>query len=333
MMQTSEAAPASNLSSPVADGSTYGTPGAKSHSAASSEPSPAMGKQNEKDPQMVVSAGKSIKNMLVDLMGVLEPQAKSKIFIQGDVTLRIEGREAYTISLFNEDGIEPSNLKVQIGHAKAPSNPPTEQSNGASNRKRAQEALSLSEETDASQKRRRVESMEDNQDQPGDTVQEEKDATATAPAEDHADSNASIMTKLHSVSAQIKWVEECRRIADEAHDGREERWRSSSATFHDETRKARERHEAWVVQEMAWQRNMLIGLSNDMKGLHSIGHSMKWETPASMQQVPPPGPPLPMGPAQSGQPHPFVPYNSKPAKNAGGAAGKASTAGTNIRPK
>ena len=58
--------------------------------------------------------------------------------------------------------------------------------------------------------------------------------------------------------------------------GREERWRSSSATYHDETRKGRERHEAWIVQEMAWQRNMLIGLSNDMKGLHSIGHSMKW---------------------------------------------------------
>ncbi|RDI77448.1 hypothetical protein Vi05172_g12562 [Venturia inaequalis] len=332
-MQLSEATPASNLSSPVAEGSTYGTPGAKSHSAASSEPSPAMGKQNENDPQMVVSAGKSIKNMLVDLMGVLEPQAKSKIFIQGDVTLKIEGREAYTISLFNEDGIEPSNLKVQIGHAKVPSNPPVDQPNGASNRKRAQEALSLSEEADASQKRRRIDSADDSQSTSSDPVPEDTGATAPARVDDTSDSNACIMTKLHSVSAQIKWVEECRRIADEAHDGREERWRTSSATFHDDTRKGRERHEAWIVQEMAWQRNMLIGLSNDMKGLHSIGHSMKWETPASMQRAPPPGPPLPPGPSHPGQPSPFVPYNSKTSKNASGAAGRANAPGTNIKPK
>jgi hypothetical protein len=215
-MQSSEASPASNLSSPVADGSTYGTPGAKSHSAAS-EPSPIMGKQNEIDPQLVVGAGRSIKNMLVDLMGVLEPQAKSKIFIQGDITLRIEGREAYTISLFNEDGIEPSNLKVGIDKAKISSKSPPDQSNGAgaSNRKRTQDAMNLTDDAEDPQKRRRIDSVEDQGESsnplPGDT-----DATAHDEA---SDSNASIMTKLHSVSAQIKWVEECRRIADEAHDG------------------------------------------------------------------------------------------------------------------
>jgi hypothetical protein len=58
--------------------------------------------------------------------------------------------------------------------------------------------------------------------------------------------------------------------------GREERWRSTSATFHDDLRKGRERHEAWIIQEMAWQRDMLIGLSHDMKNLQSLGHSMKW---------------------------------------------------------
>lgn len=214
-MQSSEATPASNLSSPVADGSTYGTPGDKSHSAASSEPSPVMGKQNENDPQLVVSAGRSIKNMLVDLMGVLEPQAKSKIFIQGDITLKIEGREAYTIFLFNEDGIEPSNLKVGIGNAKIASKSPPDQSNraGASIRKRTQDATNLSEDTDDSQKRRRIDSVEDQGDS-SDPLSGE-----TTACEEALDSNASVMTKLHSVSAQIKWVEECRRIADEAHDG------------------------------------------------------------------------------------------------------------------
>jgi hypothetical protein len=214
-MQSSEPSPAANLSSPAVDESTYGT-GAKSHSAAS-DPSPIMGKQNENDPQLVVGAGRSIKNMLVDLMGVLEPQAKSKIFIQGDITLRIEGREAYTISLFNEDGIEPSNLKVEISKAKIASKPALDQFNGAdaSVRKRSHDDMNLEVDPEDSQNRRRIESVED-QDEPSDPLPGETNITSRDKA---SDSNAGIMTKLDNVSKQIKWVEECRRIADQAHDG------------------------------------------------------------------------------------------------------------------
>jgi hypothetical protein len=151
-------------------------------------------------------------------MGVLEPQAKSKIFIQGDITLKIDGREAYTISLFNEDGIEPSNLKVGINKAETPSNstsPPDQANGGASSRKRSQDAVNAHDDTDGSQKRRRIDSVEDRPESNGQLLGE----TGAKTREEAKDSNASIMTKLHSVSAQIKWVEECRRIADEAHDG------------------------------------------------------------------------------------------------------------------
>jgi hypothetical protein len=206
-MQETEASPTSSASSPAPD--EYGTPGDKSNSAVS-ESTPVVAKRNEQDPQLVVSAGRSIKIMLVDLMGVLEPQAKSKVFIQGEITLRVEGREAYVISLFNEDGIEPSNLKVKIDKAAAPGRFPHEQSNGtdaSTNLKRPRDSVvDFTSDRDGAQKRRKVDF--------GDS-QEESSSKADATDEP---APSAIMSKLHNVSAQVKWVEECRRIADEAHE-------------------------------------------------------------------------------------------------------------------
>jgi hypothetical protein len=86
-----------------------------------------------------------------------------------------------------------------------------------------------------------------------------------------------IFQKLNNLSEQVHWVEQCHRVADEAHDNREDTWRTSSATFHDHVRQARERHETWIANEMAWQRNMLLNLSNEIKGLYPLNHSLKWK--------------------------------------------------------
>lgn len=256
------------------DGSTYGTP---TESATMTTRTGA-----DKDPQLVVGAARSLKNMFVDLMSVLEAQAKSKIFIQGDITLRVEGRESYTITLFNEDSVEPSDLKVRIGNVPA--------TNGGSHetpQKRGPECVDSDEATSPS-KRARID----------DTTKELEDVEEEATEE--APDTSTVSSKLNNISAQIKWVEECRRIAGELHDAREEKWRTTSATFHDDNRKARENHEKFLLAEMNWQRSMLIALANDMKGMQALSHSLKWETPPTpfpgpqQTQQPIPAPALPM---------------------------------------
>jgi hypothetical protein len=258
------------------DDSTYGTRADESSTM----------KPNEKDAQLVVGAGRSLKNMLVDLMGVLEGQANTKIFIQGDITLRVDGRAAYTIKLRNEDNVEPSNLKVRIDNAPA--------DNTA-----ADNAPIDTDGNGSTSEKRKSSQLEDNEDESESASKRVK--TAEQPAQPHTDEETAgeqdatdierIMTKFSNVSAQIKWVEECRRLAGQSHDAREEKWRSTSATFHDDNRKASERHNMWLTAEMGWQRNMLIQLANDVKGLYPLAHSMKWETPPTMNHS---APPIPM---------------------------------------
>jgi hypothetical protein len=254
--------------SPQSDGSTYGTPTNES----------ATVKVSEKDAQLVVGAGRSLKNMLVDLMGVLERQANTKIFIQGDITLRVDGRESYVINLRNEDNIEPSNLKVRIDNA-----PAQVYSAATASTAEKRKADDLEKDTtngaESASKRARTDdspTIEDNEDD--------------KPEEQDRSDFGRIMTKFHNVSAQIKWVEECRRVAGQAHDAREEKWRATSATFHDDNRKSREQHETWLVSEIGWQRNMLIQLANDVKGLYPLTHSLKWETPPQLSHSPAPLP-------------------------------------------
>jgi hypothetical protein len=228
--------------------------------------------------------------MLIDSMVVLSTQAKKQVFIQGDITLRIEGGETYAVSLFNADAIEPSDLKVSIVKV-SDEGPefPAEQSCGAvtattklsSSRKRGRDEsdhIDLLDNAKGASKRTRVDSGEDDNEHPTPDATREIDARKMQAESEFSESNPSIASRLQNVSAQIKWVEECRRIADDNHDRREDTWRTSSATFHDETRKARERHEAWMVSEMAWQRNLLVGMVNDLKGLYPLGHSLKWGT-------------------------------------------------------
>ncbi|KAF2501417.1 hypothetical protein BU16DRAFT_198850 [Lophium mytilinum] len=98
------------------------------------------------------------------------------------------------------------------------------------------------------------------------------------------------------LSSQIRWVEQCRRIASEAHDAREETWRTSSASFHDKNRQKRENFETRMLNESAIQGTMLSQILSEVKGLASVAFSLKWETPG---QYPPPYPaPVPSHPQQ-----------------------------------
>jgi hypothetical protein len=70
---------------------------------------------SDTDTNLVVGAGRSLKTMLGDLAAVLQEQAHAKIFISGEIHLRIDEREDYTLSLVMEDTADPSSLKVKIG--------------------------------------------------------------------------------------------------------------------------------------------------------------------------------------------------------------------------
>jgi hypothetical protein len=273
-----EASPASNHlptpTSPKHQTSTYGTPEDDTDSASSAVLIEASGK----DAQLVVSADRSLKNMLVDRMGVLETQANAHVFIQGEINVRVEGWETYNISLYNDEGVEPVQLKTRIDRISERSTKPTfrygtdhEATAGSTSKRKLDDdaPFHLTEAAEGTPKRARVDSGEGEARLP---------ETVLDGGRDKANSSIkppSVTSRLQNVSAQIKWVEECRRIAEEAHDRREETWRLSSATFHDETRKDRERHEAWMVSEMAWQRNTLVGMMKDLKGLYPLGHSLK----------------------------------------------------------
>jgi hypothetical protein len=285
-LRSTEASPASNhVSTPPSPHHNASTDGTPEDDADASPPA-----VEDSENQLVVRAGRSLKNMLVDLMAVLETQAKTRIFIQGDITLRVEGRDTYTVSLFNAEDIEPADLKVRINKV---TNSGPEFPIGQSNRtvaattelpytrKRAHDEsdhIDLSDLASGTSKRARVDSGEDEIGHSTPEATRRNGKGKTQSERESSEPAPTVVSRLQNVSAQIKWVEECRRIAEEGHDRREETWRTTSATFHDEMRKARERHEAWMVSEMAWQRNLLVGMANDLKGLYPLGHSLKWGT-------------------------------------------------------
>lgn len=233
-------------SSPADEGiSSYGTPDGRRDSSAKSEN--IFGADN--DANLVIGAGRSLKTMLGDLTSVLEDQAKAQVFLTGEMQLRISGREEYTLTLVMEHPSDPSSLNVKIDK--------TSSANGV---KRKASSVDMPSTSTTPKK-----------------PKPSADPPPSSPAHPALDT-------LAQLSQQIHWVETCRRVADEAHDAREDTWRTTSATFHHDAARARDRHEAWLAHEMAWLRNMLIGLNNDVKGLYPLGHSLKWETPPSAAQ-------------------------------------------------
>ncbi|KAF1977046.1 hypothetical protein BU23DRAFT_453815 [Bimuria novae-zelandiae CBS 107.79] len=125
------------------------------------------------------------------------------------------------------------------------------------------------------------------------------------------------------ISSQIRWLEECRRIASDAHDKREENWRTSSANFHDKARQERETFQGRMLQEQGIQTQTLNRILNEVKTFSLYMHSMKWETPGSMSVGPatpayhPPAIPSYHPPAFPTQPPPAFPTQSPPAPSRG----------------
>ncbi|KAF2272417.1 uncharacterized protein EI97DRAFT_445749 [Westerdykella ornata] len=104
-----------------------------------------------------------------------------------------------------------------------------------------------------------------------------------SPIAERDDQNTStndlIRQEVKLLSSQIKWVEECRRVADSLHDKREENWRTSSASFHDRNRQDREHFQNRMLHESAVQGKMLNEILNEVKAIGLYAQSMKWETP------------------------------------------------------
>ncbi|KAJ9647300.1 hypothetical protein H2199_002287 [Coniosporium tulheliwenetii] len=90
-----------------------------------------------------------------------------------------------------------------------------------------------------------------------------------------------VMAQFRNLSNQIRWVEDCRRIADEAHDIKEDNWRVTSATFHDNSQRRQQSHENWVKAEMKKQGNVLTQVLTEVRGLSNLTMSLKWETPTA----------------------------------------------------
>lgn len=59
-------------------------------------------------------------------------------------------------------------------------------------------------------------------------------------------------------SPKLRWLEHCRKSNADKVQAREEKWRSSSATFHDQARRDREKAEQRLEARLMSQRQLLV---------------------------------------------------------------------------
>lgn len=315
-------------------GGSSGDLSAEKTDASSSSP---LTKLDFKDEDVVGSAGQTICNMLSDLMGVLEGRVGAKVQLEGKLMLRIRGRAGWTVELKQEADGEETGLRCEVVRVTETAGLTNGRSQTeAAGRKRplehsadvqpsADTRVTDADTKDSQRKRPRLDgdatdgaaepprsteaaagapppgSVGGNSRPTVPLAHEERETATPIPSDPEM---ASVLSKLKNISHQIKWVEDCRRIADNHHDTREEHWRTTSATFHDEVRRVREKHENWMVREMTWQRDVLRQLLGELKGLGAAVHSVKWELPPGL---PPAAHPPLQGPAQPKQPIPRGP--------------------------
>ena len=70
--------------------------------------------------------------------------------------------------------------------------------------------------------------------------------------------SANTMAELTNISKLIPWLEHCRKTSADKVQAREEKWRTSSATFHDQTRREREAAEKRIEKKLEEQRELLV---------------------------------------------------------------------------
>jgi len=73
--------------------------------------------------------------------------------------------------------------------------------------------------------------------------------------------SASAMSELVNITKLLPWLERCRKTNADKVEARDERWRSSSATFHDQNRRDRETAEKQIKEQLESQRQLLIKLA------------------------------------------------------------------------
>lgn len=134
-----------------------------------------------------------------------------------------------------------------------------------------------------------------------------------SPSLDRDDTNKSsvsdtIRRESKLLSTQIRWVEDCRRVAADIHDKKEENWRTSSAGFHDRNRQDRENFQNRMLNESQVQGRVINQILNEVKAIGLYTQSMKWETPNHLATHPayPPQPTVPAFPTQHPPPTPAV---------------------------
>ena len=69
------------------------------------------------------------------------------------------------------------------------------------------------------------------------------------------------MAELANISKLIPWLEHCRKTSADKVQAREEKWRSSSATFHDQSRRDREAADKKLEVELLRQRALLVKIA------------------------------------------------------------------------
>lgn len=74
-------------------------------------------------------------------------------------------------------------------------------------------------------------------------------------------SSASTISELGSITKLIHWLEHCRKTSADKVAERSERWRSSSATFHDQARREREAAEKRIEKKLDEQNELLVQLA------------------------------------------------------------------------
>lgn len=187
-------------SSQPSDGSSsYGTP---DHDNAMD--SSAKDMFSDTDTNLVVGADRFLKTMLGDLAAVLQKRAYAKVFISGEMYLRIDGREDYTLSLLMGYTDDPPSLKVKINQRVAPRGT----SKPISSLKRKHDATTVELIDQGTPKRRRTH-IESGDKEHANQPPKSPAQTDVIDPNDAADEPTPrrILEKLKNLSEQVHWVE------------------------------------------------------------------------------------------------------------------------------
>ncbi|KAK3055764.1 hypothetical protein LTR09_002998 [Extremus antarcticus] len=74
-------------------------------------------------------------------------------------------------------------------------------------------------------------------------------------------SSLSTMNELANISRLVPWLESCRKSSADNQQARAEKWRTSSASFHDQARREREAAEQRIEKKLAEQKELLLKLA------------------------------------------------------------------------